>query len=346
MIGLSGYSASNAHDDHEGVPGMAVAHVGVSDLPQIDDVVLSLDDKIKEEDWPAVRTLAQQAHHVKVKGNMQCFFWCFPSGGSFTNLHTLDLSGNKIGEDMEALAPVLSSLINLRVLDLGHNSISDKGTNKLASIVGVFTRLETLILTANDIGYDSNEEKMVALESLRSLLPHFPNIETLDLGYNYIYYGDLVGLKPVLGSLMNLQTLILDGNYIGEESDFSLSVFGSLRNLKTLSLLVNEIGCDEREMEEDSLEMLSRLESLDLRNNFITIESVAYILRSLPELKTLNFTNNEIQEEVLKPLAEKFPGIEIYNGDATEDEIDEEVLEPIADESPNVEIFHNGDPNL
>ncbi|XP_059458406.1 receptor-like protein 15 [Corylus avellana] len=194
-------------------------------------------------------------------------------------LKSLNLSANSIGgclpnEGFEKM----SSLRNLRILDLGYNYFDN---NSILQSLGAVTSLETLILTQNKLqGYFPAQE-LIALR----------NLNKLDISWNY-YNGSLPlqGFER-LALLPKLEILNLGSNSFDWSIIPSLS---GLASLNTLSLGGNHLGRCNTTTGFESLSRLANLETLDLSDNYLN-RSIIESLPAIKSLKNLNLQWNEIR---------------------------------------------------
>ncbi|XP_059428367.1 receptor-like protein 13 isoform X2 [Corylus avellana] len=192
-------------------------------------------------------------------------------------LKSLNLSANSIGgclpnEGFEKM----SSLRNLRILDLGYNYFN----NSIPQSLGAVTSLETLILTQNKLqGYFPAQE-LIALR----------NLNKLDISRNY--YNGFLPLQGFerLALLPKLEILDLGSNSF----DWSIIPFVSgLVSLKTLSLVDNSFVWLNTTTGFESLSRLENLETLDLSYNNLN-RSIIESLPAIKSLKNLNLEGNDI----------------------------------------------------
>ncbi|XP_059458405.1 receptor-like protein 13 [Corylus avellana] len=193
-------------------------------------------------------------------------------------LKSLNLSANSIGgclpnEGFEKM----SSLRNLRILDLGYNYFDN---NSILQSLGAVTSLETLILTQNKLqGYFPAQE-LIALR----------NLNKLDISWNY-YNGSL----PLQGFERLVLLPKLEILNLGDNS-FDCSIIPSLSglaSLNTLSLRRNHLGWFNTTTGFESLSRLENLETLDLSANNLN-RSIIESLPAIKSLKNLNLKWNEI----------------------------------------------------
>ncbi|XP_059428528.1 receptor like protein 21-like [Corylus avellana] len=193
-------------------------------------------------------------------------------------LKSLNLSANSIGgclpnEGFEKM----SSLRNLRILDLGYNYFDN---NSIPQSLGAVTSLETLILTQNKLqGYFPAQE-LIALR----------NLNKLDISRNY--YNGFLPLQGFerLALLPKLEILDLCFNSFNYSIIPSLS---GLASLKTLSLAGNDLGWFNTTTGFESLSRLENLETLDLSHTYLE-RSIIESLPAVKSLKNLNLEQNFI----------------------------------------------------
>jgi small GTP-binding protein len=190
-----------------------------------------------------------------------------------TQLTSLDLGGNQIGDKGAA---ALAALTQLTTLDLWNNQIGAEGASSLAAL----TQLTSLDLWNNQIG----AEGAAALAALTQLT-------TLDLRNNQI--GD-EGASS-LAALTQLTSLILGFNQIGAEGAAALA---ALTQLTSLDLRHNQIGAEGAA----SLAALIQLTYLDLGFNQIGDKGAAS-LAVLIQLTTLDLGGNQIGDKGASSLA-------------------------------------------
>jgi internalin A len=187
-----------------------------------------------------------------------------PKVAGLSQLTSLDLGGNLIGDDG---ARALAALTQLNSLGLWRNEISNDGARALAAL----TQLASLGLSNNRIA-DDGARALVGLSQLTSL----------DLGSNQI--GD-DGARA-LADLTQLTSLGLWVNQIGPDGARALA---GLTQLTYLSLWRNPIGDDGAR----ALADLAQLTSLHLDESQIRADG-ARALASLTRLTSLRVGGNQI----------------------------------------------------
>uniref|UniRef100_A0A8D9A4Q5 Leucine-rich repeat neuronal protein 2 n=1 Tax=Cacopsylla melanoneura TaxID=428564 RepID=A0A8D9A4Q5_9HEMI len=227
----------------------------------------------------------------------------------YTELHTLDLSVNKINvlgshnfefqkklvhlnisynEISKLSKDTFKGLQVLKTLDLSYNKISVIDKTAFRDTL----HLELLILSYNNITYFEDAEIFSTLKSLRIL--KLDNNQVLDVPSNvlsnlphqslhYLYLNDNL-IETVMENsfpftLTNLHTLSLSSNIISFINETS---FITLRTLHTLDLSYNNLSA----IPTKQLSKLSALVHLDMSgNNFSSIDSVAF--KSLFSLRSV-----------------------------------------------------------
>ena len=177
--------------------------------------------------------------------------------GTLSNVLSLDLSCNKIGDEGAAS---LAALTQLRSLSLKYNDISSTGAARLATLAN----LQSLDLQSNYIG-DDGIKSLSSLTRLTSLniwgnsvsakgaeyLASFGDLANLVLSYNKIEDAG----ATCLAGLINLTSLELIDNGIGNEG---VSKLAALAKLAVLRLSYNHIG------DASPLSSLGKLECLEI----------------------------------------------------------------------------------
>lgn len=228
--------------------------------------------------------------------------------GTLRDLEELDITACDFnGKDLTPL----SSLSNLKILDMGFNSLPD------FSILSNLTQLEVL-----QAQYLNNSIKPLNIETISDLT----NLKEVDLSGDKLSSDDLEILMP----LKKIYRLILNGNQINDISlikDLSeleelqiasngisdLKYISELTTLKKLNLSYNPLDnihelsflINLRELSLingslhslDDLSSLVQLQKLDLEDN--PIEDIS-VLSSLKNLRDLNLTSTSI--DTIKPL--------------------------------------------
>ena len=154
-----------------------------------------------------------------------------------TSLTTLNLHGNKIGDDgAAALAECLKYNRSLTTLNLHGNGIGDYGAAALAECLKYNTSLTTLNLHGNKIGDDGAAALAECLKYNRSLT-------TLNLHGNGIGDDGAAALAECMKYSKSLTTLNLHGNGIVDPVAGALAQCLKYNKfLTTLTWNVNEIG--------------------------------------------------------------------------------------------------------
>ena len=145
---------------------------------------------------------------------------------SLTGLQTLIMRNIDIGKEAE----MLSSLVNLKRLNVGNCSISD------ISFLAGYNKLEELDLIKNDITDINALGKIITLKELNLRENKLSDIGPLSGLKNLVYLNihsnsKIESIKPI-ASLTGLQTLIMRNIDIGKEAE----MLSSLVNLKRLNV--------------------------------------------------------------------------------------------------------------
>lgn len=163
-------------------------------------------------------------------------FHSLPVGFEYLHLNNLNISDARLEDNF--LDGLLTK--SLTALHLAHNMLTIFNVSHIAK----FTMLTLVNLTENQITWP-NFHKTAKSKSLKSLdlshnklgelplmcmechKPSFPNLQTLNIGYNRIYAISAANVR----CLHNLQNLTLSGNTISEITKFSLLRITKLRYL-------------------------------------------------------------------------------------------------------------------
>lgn len=119
-------------------------------------------------------------------------------------------------------------------------------------------------------------------------IPNSLFINLTDLLFLDLSDNNLETLPPQTRRLANLQTFVLDNNPLGH---FQLRQLPSLLNLETLRMRNTQRNLNNFP---SNLENLTNLTDIDLAEN--ALPKVPEALYSLPNLRRLNLSNNEITE--------------------------------------------------
>nr|AMM43012.1 LRR-RLK [Vernicia montana] len=212
-------------------------------------------------------------------------------------LRSLDLSSNEIGSSIHNNGfEKLSSLKNLKVLNLGKNCFN----KSILSSVAAVTSLETLIL--EDLGMEgsflSQDFKILSkLSKLKHLdlswnpfnndilnsLSTFSSLERLDLSYNRLQ-GTL--FTQGIDKLNNLTAFILRSNQL--DGTLEMQKFSAFKSLEILDLRENEFtGCIPEQMWAPPY-----LKALSLSGNNFNCSLPNQSFRGLEKLEELDLSNN------------------------------------------------------
>ncbi|KAG4143537.1 hypothetical protein ERO13_D06G196900v2 [Gossypium hirsutum] len=222
------------------------------------------------------------------------------------NLETLDLSGNRLGNNILSQLDGFASLKSLRLEYCGL-----EGTLDIQESNNNWMKLKELYLEGNEIeslgslfhgkeGMKLNKLEVLSLRlnflnnSVFSSLVELSNLKSLDL-----FFNKLEGAIYTKGlRLMNLKHLDLSGNGLSGNGFNSsiLSSVATLPNLKTLRIDISQ--CNGL----IDLYGLSNLEELYMASNSVAGNDCGFSLQSLglfPTLKTLSLGGFNINETTM-----------------------------------------------
>jgi Ran GTPase-activating protein (RanGAP) involved in mRNA processing and transport len=219
----------------------------------------------------------------------------------------LDLEDNQIGDAALKILTESIHFLNLEVLNLGVNFITDEGIKEWANSSEVTLKnIKSLSLSDNKLTDDSlvdfvKSSNLPKLESLDigwmeagnktaiaiGISNNLPCLKKLDLERSYV---DAEGIRSLIGgkTAENFEELNLAANKFGDEGVRIIAQTSNLRNLKVLNLSQNMIGDDGAKAIGTSTQ-LSGLTHLYLGRNAFGPEGAKAIheTKILTQLKTL-----------------------------------------------------------
>jgi len=202
------------------------------------------------------------------------------------NLQIMKLSANKIST--MTMSP---SLFQLRDLDLSGNKLVKISADNLAGLESLthLSLANNQIQTIHPATFRNASQILVLdisdnqLMSLPDTLKYLHNLQTLDIGGNYIQE---IGADSPLSSMSGLWRLQLHGNRI---RNISHDVFTHLKTLQIIDLSRNEISSIERgTFDQNKLLRAIRLDGNEIRE-------IDGVFSNLPELIWLNVSENHIK---------------------------------------------------
>ena len=168
--------------------------------------------------------------------NITSFYLCL------TNLKSLNLC--RTGVDDNEVIRLVQSLTALRKLDLSHCEVGDEGIEALS----VLTNLEVLILVNTLI---SRVDSLSSLKALHILDVSDNNItvsclekltQVMDLRMDSVFFGDYTPNLQALSNLVNLRSLSVSYNDLGNEGAACIAVMTQLTYLRILDDTLHETG--------------------------------------------------------------------------------------------------------
>ena len=201
------------------------------------------------------------------------------------NLTDLNISGNIINiTNAKTLAPALKYMTGLLKLDMCGIHMGNISLNILSKSIMCMTKLECLNLGSNWTGGESQDDLVLILQSL-------PNLKDLDLSYSEIGTAKMNILAPVICKLSKLKRLNLRGNEIGEYFETQIPLF-KIPTLEFLDISLNRLTSKDVATLAKSLETMTSLTHLSLKNNEIGTEGCILLSSSIKKLKRM--TNLDI----------------------------------------------------
>jgi len=220
----------------------------------------------------------------------------------FPRLRILNLSGNNLGvervEETQAIARVLPNIPDLQSLNLSGNNIGVERTLAIVEVLPSLRHLQSLNLSGNNLGVEGSN-------AIARVLPNIPNLQSLNLAGNNLGVEGSNAIANALSNIPNIQSLNLAENDIGVEGLRAITeVLQHLPNLQSLDLSRSFIETDRiREIYAgirafvSALQHLHNLQHLNFSNNSVVFGDAINILIYLPELRTLNLSGNNINDD-------------------------------------------------
>jgi hypothetical protein len=201
------------------------------------------------------------------------------------NLTDLNISVNIIHiNNARVLAPALKYMTGLLRLNMSGTHMGHISLNIISKSIMCMTKLEYLNLGSNWTGENSQDDFALMLQSL-------PVLTDLDLSYSEIGSEKMNVLAPVISSRTKLKSLNLSGNELGKYFQTPNSVL-TIPTLEFLNISLNSITSKGSSGLAESLETMTSLKELRLRNNEIGTEGG--VLLSLPIKKMKMLTTLDI----------------------------------------------------
>ena len=172
-------------------------------------------------------------------------------------LTNLNLSGNIFTNILtKTLAPALNSMTELLKLDISNTHIGHISLGILSKNIVNMTKLECLNISYNCAGTEAHHDWALILQRL-------PCLKEVDISFTETSADKLIVLGPIIS---NLKSLNICGNQIGEYFERQNSVL-KMPNLEVLNISLNNIKDKGVPRFSESLETMTSLTNLSLKNN-------------------------------------------------------------------------------
>ena len=238
-----------------------------------------------------------------------------------TSLQNLDLSYNGLStSDAINIFKGMKNISSLVTINLSNNNnITDKATEKLATVLLHNTSLQNLDLSYNDlstsdavnifkgmknisslvtINLSNNNITNEATQDLATVLLHNISLQKLDVSYNYLSTLDAVNLFKGLKYASNLTVLNISHNMIADDAaDELASVLSHNNNLQTFDMSSNYFDSEDCVKIMNGMCNILYLKKIDTSYNEITCEaadSIATFLSHNSELEELALSCNDL----------------------------------------------------
>ena len=227
-------------------------------------------------------------------------------------LEKLDLSGNNIGDNLDAVKSMktaLQGMTNVKYLYLDCCHLQPWGVQQICSSLEKCSKLEIFHIQENSIGY--------AASQLSKALDQMEFLQEIMLRDSHIVQS---GVKEILHALKlkkHLGVVCLEGNPVSDACDLLAEVIKQNRNLTGLwfrSCQIDPFGIEKIVVALQYNSDSSKLEDFDLSNNILrcgninATHSLVDVLKKHKKLKELWLTkaNSGLQEEDEKLLENEF----------------------------------------
>ena len=218
-----------------------------------------------------------------------------------TRLKELDLSySNLLTSDATRIFDGIKNTLNLVAIYVRYIIITSEVADKLAA---------SLIYNASLRELDLSYNKLLALLAIKIFrgLENTTSLEAIDISHNMITDEAAENIATVLSHNNKLQSLNLSSNYFRCEG--FVKMFDGIKNdvcLKELNISSNEVTTKAAECIANLLSHNSKLEILDVSNNFLRAEDFIKIFKSMKiisNLKAICFGGNVISSEAADNIA-------------------------------------------
>lgn len=223
--------------------------------------------------------------------------------GIATSLHAaklqkLNLMGNKVGEDAQALGELLTHLVGLTELNLSYCNLDGAGLGCLDAGLRSLTHLEALHLRNNKLA-------SAGAAVLSGTVGQLQRLRRLDVRLCQLGAEDAAGLAPTLSQLSSLEALEFGDHALTVA--FVCALDGTTRLYSLRHLRLERAGIDEGLMQRfaQGLAHLQDLQVLSLCNNSFGLrgaKALGAALGSLQKLRELHLSTCVLDEACMKEL--------------------------------------------
>ena len=216
-------------------------------------------------------------------------------------LEELDLSYNNLSSsDVMKIFNGMVIISNFRMVNVSHNFITDEAADTLANILAHNTKLKVINVSYNNLS-------TVGIVKVIKGMQNSINLETVNVSHNMITNKAVDELGAALSHNSNLKSLDLSSNYLTFEG--FIRIFEFLKNMMHLRKLYISYN-NTSDLDIGSTATVgfdnSKLEELDLSNNFMQTAGTVAIMRNFKQissLKKLYINGNMITDEATDDIA-------------------------------------------
>ncbi|XP_040838591.1 protein NLRC5 isoform X3 [Ochotona curzoniae] len=212
-------------------------------------------------------------------------------------IENLSFKSRKYGDAFaEALSKSLPTLGNLRKLGLTGSKITSQGISHLVKALSHCPQLKEISLNDNQL---KDQEVLDLMEGL----PHLPSLQKLDLSCNSVSVATLLRLVQVAVTCPTVRTLEV------RETDFTFHFSPSVEAATEPQRAPDLLESVSQKEETRSRSLTLRLQKCQLRVRHA--EMLTALLQDGPPLEELDLSENQLEDEGCRLVAEAVPRLRI-----------------------------------
>ncbi len=227
---------------------------------------------------------------------------------TFTKLERLKLINigyiNRSDEVTRNFMMVLSSLPNLRALDLSVNTLGGEKLRQLCEYLPRFPELEEIVLRHTEL-------VSASIDILAPVLPGCPKLRIIDLSWNEIFERGVIKLSEYLPKCITLEEIYFERviPYMTGQARW-IAIFGEALSrclfLSVIKLSYNELSNDGVEILSEYLPQCSKLEKIELigvgLTSVLAARALVAGLLDCPALLSVSISNDAPEKSFVNEL--------------------------------------------